>query len=251
MAFSRDARGTIVLLAPTVSNMTEAWKKWEGQVVNGEFPLRQYLGGSERGAVFLTEHGDQGLQKAAIKFVPAENVEVRLFHWKQAAKLFHPHLVRLFQMGSCRICDAELLYIVMEYAEEDLAQVLPHRALTPAEARDMLRPALDALAYVHGNGFVHSHIKPANIMAVDEQLKISSDGLCRIDEPRGAEKPGIYDPPEMAAGRISPAGDIWSLGMTLVEVLTQRLPVWKPESDPVVPEQLPAPFLEIAQHCLH
>ncbi len=234
--------------------MTDAWKQWEGQVVNGEFPLRQYLGGSEHSAVFLTEHGEQ-LQKAAIKFVPADPVtaELQLSWWRLAAELSHPHLIRLFQMGRCQLGGMELLYAVMEYAEEDLSQILPRRSLTPAETRDMLEPVLDALAYVHGQGFVHGHMKPANVMAIGDHLKISSDALCRTGESSGGlRKQGVYDPPEAASGEISPAGDVWSLGMTLVEALTRRLPVWEGtvRGEPVLPETIPAPFLDIARHCL-
>jgi TonB family protein len=246
--------GQLDVSEPAETQMTEAWKQWEGQVVNGEFHLRQYLGGDENSAVFLTEYGEQGLQ-AAIKLVPArlENAEFQLSQWGLAAKLSHPHLIRIFQMGRCQLGDMALLYVVMEDAEEDLSQILPQRALTPAEAREMLEPVLDALAYVHGQGFVHGHIKPANVMAVEDQLKISSDGLCRVDEWRGGVgKPGVYDAPEIAEGAISPAADVWSLGMTVVEALTQRLPVWEgsEQGEPVVPETLPAPFLEIARHCL-
>src|ERR1700738_4327964 len=98
--------------------MTEAWKQWEGQVVNGEFHLRQYLGGCENSAVFLTEYGEQQPQKAAIKLIPAlpgKNAELQLSLWWLAAKLSHPHLIRLFQMGRCQLGDMELLYLVMEY----------------------------------------------------------------------------------------------------------------------------------------
>jgi len=65
-------------------------------------------------------------------------------------------------------------------------------------------------------------------------------------------KPGAYDPPEAAGGRISPAGDVWSLGMTLVEALTQRLPVWERtnQAEPALPSNLPAEFLDLARHCL-
>ncbi len=235
--------------------MTEVWKQWEGQVLNGEFHLRQYLGGCEHSAVFLTEYGEGEPQKAAIILIPADpgNAELQLSRWRLAAKLSHPHLIRLFQMGRCQLGNTGLLYVVMEYAEEDLSQVLPDRPLTPAEAREMLEPALEALAYVHGKGFVHGHMKPANIMAVDDQVKVSSDRLCRIGESSGGlRKPGVYDPPEMAGGAILPAGDIWSLGMTLVEALTQRLPVWKgtEQGEPILPETVPAPFLDFARHCL-
>lgn len=235
--------------------MTEAWKQWEGQVVNGEFHLRHFLGGGEHSAVFLTERGVREVQKAAIKLIPAPPgyAELQLSRWELAAKLSHPHLIRLFQMGHCNLGNKGLLYVVMEYAEESLSEILPHRPLTPAEAREMLAPALHALAYVHGQGFVHGHLKPANVMAVDDQLKISSDGLCPIGESGGRlGKPGAYDAPETAEGGISKAGDVWSLGITLVEALTQRLPVWQEleEVEPLLPETLPAPFLDIARHCL-
>ena len=234
--------------------MSKAWEQWEGQVVNGVFRLGEYLGGGEGSAVFLTE-AQRKPQKAAIKLVPtdSENAELQLSHWDLASKLSHPHLMRLFGMGRCQLGNVELLYVVMEYAEENLSQVLLERPITSAEAREMLEPALDALAYVHGKGFVHGHMRPTNIMAVNDQLKISSDGLCRIGEPSGVRgKLAVYDPPELAGGEILPAGDVWSLGMTLVEALTQRVPVWERTGgeEPVVPQTLPAPFLDLARHCL-
>jgi TonB family protein len=235
--------------------MTGAWKQWEGQVVNGEFHLRQFLGGGGNSAVFLTEHGDGKTQRAAIKLIPAgpEHAELQLSQWRRAANLSHPHLIRLFQMGHCQMDDTGLLFVVMECAEENLSQVLPQRKLTPAEAREMLEPVLDTLAYLHGQGFVHGHIKPANILAVEDQLKISSDGLLRMDESRvGLGQPGVYDAPEMADGKLSPSADIWSLGVTLVEALTQRFPVLEgsQQEEPALPETLPPPFLELARHCL-
>src|SRR5438309_4996301 len=166
-------------------HMTESWKQWQGQVVDHQFSLQQYLGGSDHSAVFLTQR--EGRLKAAIKLIPAnpENADRQLFQWRLATKLPHPHLIRIFQTGRCQLGDQSLLYIVMEYAEEDLSQILPHRPLTPSETRDMLQPVLDALAYVHGKGFVHGHLKPANIMAIADQVKLSSDGLCAPGESNG------------------------------------------------------------------
>ena len=117
----------------------------------------------------------------------------------------------------------------------------------------MLKATLEALAYLHCKGFVHGRIKPANIMAIDDQLKLSSDGLCRMAETSGGlGTPGVYDPPEAASGMMSPAGDVWSLGMTLVEALTQHLPVWERTEggEPLLPLTLPQPFFDIAGHCL-
>lgn len=240
--------------------MNQSWKQWEGQVVNGEFHLRQFLGGSAHSAVFLTERSAEDPQKAAIKLIPAgsQNAEIQLSRWALAASLSHANLLRIFDTGRCRLDHTELLYVVTEYADEDLSQIIPQRPLTPAEARDMLDPVLDALLYLHGKGLAHGHIKPANLMAVADQLKISSDGICEADKSTKPKKGAVsslsaYDPPEAATAGLSPAGDVWSLGMTLVEVLTQQLPVFDPagKSDPSVSETIPQPFLDIARHSLH
>jgi TonB family protein len=232
--------------------MTEALKQWEAQLVGGKFHLQQYLGGSDHGSVFLTERGDQ---KAAIKLIPADarSAELQLARWELAANLSHPNLIRLFETGRCQVGNEEMLYVVMEYAAENLSQVLPGRPLTPAETREMLGPALDVLSYLHGKNLVHGHIKPANIMAIDDRLKISSNGICGPGELGGLRhEPDVYDAPEVADSGKSPAGDIWSLGVTLVEVLTQHLPHWEPtdQGEPILPETLQAPFLDIARRCL-
>jgi len=235
--------------------MIEVWKQREGEVINGEFHLRQYLGGSDHSAVFLTDRSPQDPKKAAIKLIPADpyNAERQLSRWAIAAELSHPHLLRLFQMGRCQLGDRRLLYLVMEYAQEDLSQVLPHRPLTLAELEDMLPPLLDALTFLHSKGLVHGLVKPSNIMAVDDRLRLSSDGLRGTGEPSVVpHKRSVYDPPEILNGQVLPAGDVWSLGVTLVQVLTQRLPVWNgTESDaPVLPDTMPPQYLDIVGHCL-
>lgn len=234
--------------------MTDAWKQQEGQLVDGRFRLIQYLGGTEHSAVFLTEFGDKRV-RLAIKLIGADpaDADSQLARLRRAAKLSHPHLARIFQSGRSQVGSASVLYVVTEYAEEDLAQVLPDRALKPDEVREMLPQILDTLQYLHSQGFVHARIKPSNILAVDDQLKLSIDGVCAPGE-RGSpgEKASPYDPPELAPTGPSPAGDVWSLGMTIVEVLTQRLPVWEwtGHADPPAPRTLPAPFLEITRNCL-
>src|SRR5216110_1644572 len=164
--------------------MIETWKRWEGQLINGQFLLGEYLGGSGLSAVFVTEIGGAQRNKAAIKLVPAdlENAESRLARWRRLAKLSHPHLLRVFGMGRCELGNTEFVYLVMEYAEENLSQILPQRALTQAEAQELLHSVIDVLIYLHKQGLVHGHIKPANIMAVKEQLKISCDGVVAAGE---------------------------------------------------------------------
>jgi hypothetical protein len=227
----------------------EGWRRWQGQTVNGEFQLREYLGGSAHSAVFLTEYDHREPQRAAIKLIPenAPEAQRQLQSWQAAVELSHPNLIRIFQLGRCEIEGKKLLYLIMECADENLAQILPQRALSAAEATEMLPPTLEALRYLHQKGWIHGSIKPANIMACGDQLKLSADGLREPGERIGA--PGCYAPPE---GSFSPLGDVWSLGMTLVEVLTQHRPGGDPlgDSDPEVPGSLPKPLFDIARNCL-
>ncbi|MGC1433687.1 MAG: TonB family protein [Candidatus Sulfotelmatobacter sp.] len=236
-----------------MSTQSELWKNWEGRVADGKFPLRQWLGGSDHSAVFLTERTGAEPQKAAIKLIPADSREAaQLSRWADAAKLSHPHLIRLFEFGCCQIDETRLLYVVMEYAEENLAEILPLRPLSAAEASQMLRPAAEALDYLHRSGFVHGRIKPSNIMAVGDQLKISADRLCKSGERGDARTPSVYDAPELVMAGPSPAADIWSLGATLLAVLTQNEPNLKnlAREPVVVPETVSQAIREIARRCL-
>jgi TonB family protein len=239
-----------------MSTPTELWKKWEGRVVEEKFPLQQWLGGSDHSAVFLTERAGKEPRKAAIKLIPADkgpqgdiDERAQLSGWADAAKLSHPHLIRLFEYGRCQIDGTQLLYVVMECAEENLAEILPLRPLSGDEASEMLRPTAEALEYLHQSGFVHARIKPSNILAVDNQLKISADGLCRAGERGNVASP--YDAPEVATAGFSAAADLWSLGATLVAVLTQNEPTVKDGRRLVaVPETMPQPLREIVRRCL-
>src|ERR1700676_1551921 len=237
--------------------MSEAWKRWEGRTVDGRFPLQRYLGGSGHSAVFLTVTQPSGSdsEKAAIKLIRAGagDANHQFLLWKAASELTQRNLIRIFEAGRGELDGTELLYVVMEYAEENLSQILPERALTTEETRGMLAPVLRALQFVQGKGFVHGHIQPSNILAVGDHVKLSSDALSMVGERSGgARATSAYDSPEAATGAISTAADVWQLGMTLIEVSTQRLPVWDRArmSAPQVPAAVPEPFREIAGHCL-
>ena len=230
--------------------MSEAWKTWEGQSVDG-FPLQQYLGGSDHSAVYLTQLNSSNDQKAAIKFVPADAAaDAQLARWRVAGQLTHAHLLPLVRVGRCQIANTSFLYVVMEYAEEDLSQILPQRALEPEETRQILESVLDALTYLHGQGLAHTRIKPGNIMAAGDQIKISSDTLCEIGSaPLVRQETSIYTAPESASAPVSTAADVWSLGVTVVETLTQRTPLIRSQTrtEFPVPETIPPPYLEIAR----
>ena len=233
--------------------MSALWQHWQGQVVDGSFPLLRYLGSNERSAAFETSYDAAGLRLATIKLVLAGSQDQEIMaQWNRAAHLSHPHLVRLFRVGSYAANGIGLCYCVMEHAEEDLASVLRDRPLTTAEVREMLNSVLDALAYVHGQGFAYGHLRPTNILAVDDCIKISCDCIVRTGEVIGrGEQPSPYDPPEVQDHGYSPRGDIWSLGVILVEALNQHARGGRSVRHPVhVSAAVPSPLIEIARACL-
>jgi TonB family protein len=234
--------------------MSEAWRQWEGEVVEGRFRLREFLGASDHSAVFLTECG-QPAEKVALKFLEANPATVRLqlLRWERASKLSHRHLIRVLQAGLCQLGSVNMLYVVSELADDNLTQILPNRPLTSSEVQHLLRSVLDVLSYLHAQGLVLGRLKPRNIMAVKEELKIASDGICTIGEkPIGMVQPGIYDPPEILTSGFSPAGDLWSVGITLMEALTQKPYAVEGirRGDPALAKTVPGPYLEIARQCL-
>ncbi|MGA9392835.1 MAG: protein kinase, partial [Candidatus Sulfotelmatobacter sp.] len=195
-----------------MNTLNDISRTWEGRLIEGKFPLQKWLGGSEHSAVFLTErNGGNGGQKAAIKLVRAKALsaerleeETALSRWADSARLSHPHLLRLYESGRCQLEGERYLYVVMEYADEDLAQVIPQRSLSPAEVKEMLPPTADALSFLHKAGFVHAHVKPSNVMAVDNQLKISADHLRKTGD-RNGKGVTVYDAPEVSSIGLSPA----------------------------------------------
>ena len=229
------------------------WAGWLNAVINGAYPLRRLLSGSEHSAVFLTECKGRADPNAAVKMIPIERVTLaQLSHWKSATGLSHPHLIQLFDAGLCQLGGHQFLFVVMEYAEQTLSQVLRQRALTPEEVRELLPPTLNALAFLHDKGLVHGHLNPANVLVVNDQLKLSSDCIRPAGAPRvGISEPSLYDPPEAGHASFAPAGDIWGLGMTLVEALTQRLPRF--DEQPVaacLPTTVSPALVDTVQRCL-
>jgi TonB family protein len=229
------------------------WPEWQGAVINGVYPLRRLLNGSDHSAVFLTECKARDVPDAAVKIIPAERVTLaQLAHWRMAADLSHPHLIQLFDAGLCQLGGRQFLFVVMEYAEQTLCELLSRRALTAEEVQELLPPALDALTFLHGKSLVQGHLKPANVLVVDDQLKLASDSVRPAGEPRASiAPPSLYDPPEAHHARFSTAGDIWSLGITLVEALTQSPPSPEGQSGTTrLPTGVPQALVDTVQRCL-
>jgi TonB family protein len=223
-----------------------------GQLADGRFPLRKLLGVSPNSAVFLTSEPVQPGDPApdiAIKLIPEDPAtsDLQLEHWRAAAALSHPGLLRIHHFGRCAIDGSPCLYIVTERADEDLGQLLPRRALTPDETSGMLAAVLPTLDFLHENGFVHAGVKPSNIHATGDNVKLSADRIVPAGE--SASTWPLAAPFAAPESVLFPASDMWSLGVSICETLTKILPQQRPSGRFVLPE-LPAPYEEIVRSAL-
>ncbi len=232
--------------------MPETAQRLLGQLADGRFPLRKLLGVSPNSAVFLTSDatasGDSS-PDAVIKLIPEDpgNSDLQLSRWRAAATLSHPGVLRILHFGRCNIDGSPCLYIVTELADEDLGQLLPTRALTSDETRGMMAPVLSALDFLHENGFVHAGLKPSNIHAIGDNVKLSADRIVAAGESSSSwPLAAPYAAPESI---MFPASDVWSLGVALCETLTRTFPERESSGRFALPD-LPPPFAEIVRDAL-
>src|SRR6266851_5872229 len=223
-----------------------------GQLADGRFPLRKLLGVSQNSAVFLTSEPVQPGDPApdvAIKLIPEDPAtsDLQLEYWRAAAALSHPGLLRIHHFGRCAIDGSQCLYIVTDRADEDLGQLLPRRALTPDETSGMLAAVLPTLDFLHESGFVHAGIKPSNIHATGDNVKLSADRIVPAGE--SASTWPLAAPFAAPESVLFPASDMWSLGISICETLSKILPQQRPSGRFVLPE-LPAPYAEIVRSAL-
>ncbi len=239
--------------------MRADWATLEGHTISGTLPLLRLLGSSERSAVFLSRAATTPPSDVAVKLVPAVagGAELLLPRWRSAMALDHPHLLRLFEAGEFEVDEQRYLYAVMEYAEQNLAQLLEHRALGPDEVREMLGPTLSALEFLHGSKRVHGGLKPSNVLVVGEQLKLASDAIGPAldivnDAGPSAATLSPYQPPEAGSGARSAAGDVWALGVMTCEALSRRRPagLHAMGGSIVLPPDIPPTFRGMISKCL-
>jgi serine/threonine-protein kinase len=170
---------------------------------------------------------------------------------KSAARFQHPNLVTVFDAGE----DAGELFLVMEYVDgRTLADVIAERAPLPvAEAVSIAVQVLAGLGAVHANGTIHRDIKPANVLLDgDGRVRIADFGIAkRLDDIDAAvTAAGVlvgtphYLAPEQATGRpLSPATDVYQVGLVLHEMLTGERaggssPKTAATADPVDPRRV-------------
>ena len=151
---------------------------------------------------------------------------------KSAAALNHPHIVQVHDFGQA----GGHFYLIMELVEgEDMADYLVKRGKLPAaEALDVIEQAAQALQAARKKAIIHRDIKPANLLRTKEgRIKVSDLGLAKKltdDSDMTATGVGIGSPhflaPEQAddARRVDHRADIYSLGITLLYLLTGKRP---------------------------
>jgi len=206
---------------------TPDWKQWEGDLAGGEFPLEHFLGNGERSAVFRTRLASGC---AAIKLIPAAGVQAEelIERWTRAQALDNPHLIKIVRTGTWAKAGLSVAYVVMEYADENLGAVLRERALTADETLEMLHPVAEALLFLHRQGLAHGRLRPSNIFAVNDTLKLSSDSVSVGDAP----------------------ADMRAVAATTVQVLTQHAAIFsKGGSETNQIGSLPRAFQEIVRNC--
>src|SRR6185295_15158612 len=170
-----------------------------------------------------------------------------------AGRLGHPGLLRLLEAGRCQLEGLNYLYLVMEYSDQNLAQLLERRALTEDEVREMLPPVLGALTFLHERNFVQARLTPANILVVGDQIKLASDTIRAVGDlsDRVGAMPA-HEPSEARDGAYVSAGDVWALGVILCEALIrqQLSGLHDPAGSFSLPPELSPGFMELIARCL-
>jgi serine/threonine protein kinase len=146
---------------------------------------------------------------------------------KAAAKLAHPNIVTVYELGN--FGGREKPYIVMEYLEgTDVAALIGgNRGVPLAEALDIVAQLCRALDFAHQKGVVHRDVKPANLRYLDDgQIKIMDFGIARVEGGHQITKSGVmigtlhYMSPEQIRGeKLDGRTDIFSAGCILYELL--------------------------------
>ena len=205
----------------------------------GRYVIEKRIGRGAMGAVYLAK--DPRINRpVALKAIPIEKEfedeelkEARQRFYREAesaGRLTHPNIITVFDAGE----DKGLAYIAMEYVPgiplRDFTD--PAKLLAPKRALELAALTAEALDYAHNQGVIHRDIKPANLLYNPKEgsLKISDFGVARITD-NNATKTGIVlgtpmymSPEQLAAEDLTGLSDLFSLGVTLYELLVGEVP---------------------------
>lgn len=184
----------------------------------------------------IAAHDERLHRQVAVKLLKDELVQDPRFverfrrEARAVAALSHPNVATVFDYGE----DDECHFIVMEYAEgKDLARVLREDGpMSVDRATRIAGQVCNALAHAHTVGVVHRDVKPANIIIGSaDKVKVTDFGIARAVGDTSLTATGSvlgtaqYISPEQAAGEeVTPATDVYSLGIVLYEMLTGAVP---------------------------
>ncbi len=210
----------------------------------GAYTLIHEIGRGGMGSVWLAERADGRFEgKVAIKLL--SNAALRAPSARERfkregellAKLSHPNIARLTDAG---LVDEDVWYLVLEYVQGLAIQhYCEKNALGIIKVVELFCQVLDAVAYAHSMLVLHRDIKPANILVTATgEVKLLDFGLGKLldDDASGnvagdlSRIAGLgytprYAPPEQVKGdAVSTASDVYSLGITLYELLTGESP---------------------------
>jgi eukaryotic-like serine/threonine-protein kinase len=160
-----------------------------------------------------------------------EDVKQRFFREAETAgRLNHPNVVTIFDAGE----EHDLAYIAMEFLKgRDLApQTKPGNLLPIDKVLSIIARVADALGYAHRQNVVHRDVKPANIMyePATDTVKVTDFGIARITDASRTKTgmvlgtPSYMSPEQLAGKRVDGRSDLFSLGVTLYQLLAGRAP---------------------------
>jgi hypothetical protein len=201
-----------------------------GVLANGRYVIVRQIGRGGMGAVYLG-HDTTFATLVALKVMPYD--ERLLAEARRAAVCSdHPHVATIHNVLQERVGDQDLGILVMEYvAGTPASQLLDDGPLDVGRVLRWGRQIAAAIAHAHEHQVLHCDLKPANIViTADGRAKVLDFGISRATfEAEDSQEPvrGTvpYMPPEQLLWKqFSPAGDIYSLGVTLFEFLTGQLP---------------------------
>lgn len=185
-----------------------------------------------------------------------EDIKSRFFREAEIAeRMDHPNIVTVYDMGE----EDDVAYIAMEVIQgKDLEQnTKPGNLLPYANVLNIIACAADALGYAHEQDIVHRDVKPGNIMydPVTGSVKVMDFGISRITT-EAKTKLGIvfgtpyYMSPEQLRGlKIGGASDLFSLGTTMYQLLSGKLPFEGSSTIELMSRIAKDPHADILAHC--
>jgi predicted Ser/Thr protein kinase len=207
-----------------------------GDLIADRYELEELVGTGGMSSVFRA-HDRQLERDVAIKVLhehyadDPEYLERFRREARAVARLSHPNIVTVIDRGD----DGGRQYIVFEHVEgENLKElVLRSGRMSVRRALELALAIADGLAFAHDHGLVHRDVKPQNILLSREgEVKVTDFGIARsLHMEHGVTQTGTvlgtgeYLAPEQASGKpVSPATDVYSLGVVLWELLAGDVP---------------------------